>query len=84
MPKVSAELKALEVASLKTPGMYFVGGVPGLALKVTHPGPRSAGTYGARCWVMRVAVKGRRQELGVGGFPDVGLAEARRKASVMS
>ncbi len=41
MPKLAKELKAIEVARLTTPGLYFVGVVPGLALQVTAAGARS-------------------------------------------
>lgn len=46
--------------------------MPGLALQVSGD---------ARSWLLRVAVAGRRREIGLGGFSSVnGLAEARRKA----
>jgi len=32
-------------------------------------------------WVLRFTISGRRREMGLGSFPDVGLAEARDKAS---
>ncbi len=35
---------------------------------------------GARCWVQRLTIRGRRRELGLSGFPLVSLAEAREKA----
>ena len=35
---------------------------------------------GARSWVQRLIIRGRRRELGLGGFPLVSLAEARAKA----
>ena len=35
---------------------------------------------GSRCWVLRLTVDGRRREIGLGGWPAVGLADARRKA----
>ena len=35
---------------------------------------------GARCWVQRLVIGGRRRELGLGGFPLVSLAEAREAA----
>jgi hypothetical protein len=72
MPKIAKELSALEVRRIKTAGLHFVGGVPGLALQVFGD---------ARSWVLRVAVAGTRREIGLGGFTSVnGLAEARRKA----
>lgn len=35
---------------------------------------------GARRWVLRVAVAGRRREIGLGPFPMIGLARAREIA----
>ncbi len=35
---------------------------------------------GGAQWVLRVTVHGRRREMGLGRYPDVGLAEARRLA----
>lgn len=72
MPKIAQELSALQVKRLKKPGLHFVGGVPGLVLQVTAT---------SRSWLLRVAVGGKRQEIGLGGFTTTnGVAEARRKA----
>jgi len=72
MPRRAKELSALEVKRITRPGLHFVGGVPGLALQVVGA---------ARSWVLRVAVAGKRREIGLGGFStNNGLAEARRKA----
>ena len=35
---------------------------------------------GARSWVQRLVIRGRRRELGLGGFPLVSLSEARAQA----
>ena len=35
---------------------------------------------GGAQWVLRVTVHGRRREMGLGGFPSLGLAEARKMA----
>jgi integrase len=72
MPKQAVELSALEVRNLTTPGLHPVGVVPGLALQVSPSGARS--------WVLRVRVGGRRRDMGLGGFPAVTLAAAREKA----
>ena len=72
MPKKSRELSAIEVTRLKEPGLHAVGGVAGLHLQVTQTG--------ARTWVLRVVIAGKRRDMGLGGFPDVPLADARRKA----
>lgn len=69
MPKRAKELSALAVKHLTTPGLHFVGGVPGLALQVLPTGGRS--------WVLRAMVGGKRRDMGLGGFPEVKLGEAR-------
>ena len=53
------------------PGKYEDGG--GLRLVVSKTG--------ARKWVLRFTIAGKRREMGLGSLPDVGLAEARNKAS---
>ena len=72
MGKKAKELSALEVGRLRVPGFRAVGGVAGLHLQIA-PG-------GARTWVLRIVVGGRRRDMGLGGFPDVTLATARDKA----
>lgn len=72
MPRKAPELPALTVARMKTPGLHAVGGVAGLHLQIT--------ASGARSWILRVAIGGRRRDMGLGGFPDVSLQEAREKA----
>jgi integrase len=54
------------------PGRHSVGGVKGLML-VVRPG-------GSRAWVLRYQRGGRRRDMGVGPYPEVGLADARDKA----
>ena len=72
MPKIAKELSALEVARLKSPGFVSIGGVPGLSLQVS--------TTGARSWILRVKVGGKRRDMGLGAYPGVSLAKAREKA----
>ena len=50
------EMSALAVASIKSRGIHFVGGVTGLAMNVTK--------YGSRSWVMRFQIKGKRRDMG--------------------
>jgi hypothetical protein len=54
------------------PGRYSDGGGTGLMLWVSQTG--------ARTWVQRVTVGGKRRDLGLGGFPIVPLAVARELA----
>jgi integrase len=72
MPVKAKELGALAVSNLNKPGCWAVGGVDGLYLQVA--------SGGARCWVLRVMVRGRRREMGLGSFPSVRLADAREAA----
>lgn len=72
MPKRAKEMSALAVSRLREPGLFAVGGVPGLALQVTTPTSRS--------WVLRVTVAGRRREFGLGSLDAIGLAAAREAA----
>ncbi|MEQ8483929.1 MAG: integrase arm-type DNA-binding domain-containing protein [Pseudomonadales bacterium] len=72
MPKKAPELAAYQVKRLKRPGKHAVGGVAGLLLYV-KPG-------GSRSWVFRVQVGDRRPDIGLGGYPDVPLEQARKRA----
>ena len=57
----------------KDKGRYGDG--RGLNLVVTKSGTKQ--------WVLRVMVHGRRREIGLGGYPDVSLAQARAKRENM-
>lgn len=72
MPKIAAQLSALEVSRLKTPGFVSVGGVPGLSLQIS--------ATGARSWILRVKVGSKRRDMGLGAYPAVTLAQAHQKA----
>ena len=72
MAKKAKELSALAVSRLITPGHHAVGGVAGLYLYVSGESARS--------WVLRVMIGAKRRHIGLGGFPDVTLAQARDKA----
>lgn len=56
--------------SVSRPGRYCDGNALYLAVKPS----------GARSWVQRMVIRGRRRELGLGGFPLVSLTEARTLA----
>ena len=70
MARIARPLTALEVECLDTPGLHAVGTVPGLCLRI--PAPPST----AKSWSLRLLVNGKRRELGLGGYPDVSLAQA--------
>lgn len=72
MGKRQVELGALAVAQIRRRGINFVGGVAGLAINVCQSGSRS--------WVLRYTVNGRRRDKGLGGYPDVTLAQAKELA----
>jgi len=65
-------LTALKVATIKEPGKYHDGGGAGLFLRVDP--------NGARFWIQRLTIRGRRQEIGLGSPPGVKLADARELA----
>ena len=64
-------LNAAKVKNLTDPGTYTDG--DGLTLRVSDTGAKS--------WVMRLTVDGKRRNVGLGAYPLVGLAEARRLAA---
>lgn len=72
MPKQAKVLGPLAVRNLTEPGLHFVGEVPGLALQVLPSG--------ARTWILRITIAGRRREMGLGGYPEISLADARTLA----
>ncbi len=67
---MAGRLTAARVKALKCPGMYGDGET--LYLRVA-PG-------GSKSWVQRITIKGKRHDLGLGGYPLVSLAEAREIA----
>ena len=77
MPKKAREMSAAEVRKIVHPGTggnrnVAVGGVDGLLLQITPTGARS--------WLLRATIKGKRRQIGLGAFPDVTLAQARERA----
>ena len=75
MPRKAKELSAIEVSRITRPGMHAVGGVAGLLMQVSDTGARS--------WILRIWVGPNRRNIGLGGYPDVTLAQAREKAREM-
>ena len=68
---MGGRLRAKQIGALR-PGRHGDGGTLFL---VVEPGGRS------RHWVQRLTVHGKRRDIGLGGFPYVGLAEARAAAA---
>jgi integrase len=74
MPKKAAEQSAKFVRDINTYGHYAVGGVSGLLLQVSKTGAKS--------WILRTMIGSKRRDIGLGGFPDVSLSNAREKARI--
>ena len=68
MPKIAKPLTSLEVRRLTSAGLHAVGTVPGLHLDVRPTG--------SRAWMLRVAIGGKRRDIGLGAYPGVSLAQA--------
>lgn len=64
------QLTAMKIKSLAEPGRYTDG--DGLILNVAPSGTKS--------WILRVQIKGKRRDIGLGSLKVVSLAEARAKA----
>ena len=65
------KLSAVEVQKTKGPAVLHDGS--GLYLRVSPTGAKS--------WVFRFQLDGKRRDMGLGPYPDISLAEARAKAS---
>ena len=72
MPRVAKELSPAAIRNLKKPGIHAVGGVPGLCAQVLESG--------AKTWLLRVHIGGRRRQIGLGSCQAVSLKQAREKA----
>src|SRR6516165_12700667 len=66
----TGKLSAVEVARAKGRAVLHDGG--GLYLRIS--------STGARSWVFRFQLAGKRRDMGLGPYPDISLAEARGKA----
>jgi integrase len=67
----TGKLSAVEVTKAKGPAVLHDGG--GLYLRVS--------ATGAKSWVFRFQLDGKRRDMGLGPFPDISLSEARAKAT---
>ena len=57
---------------------HTVGGVAGLLLQCRPP--LDGDKIGTRSWILRITVGAKRRDIGLGGYPDVTLAQARERA----
>jgi hypothetical protein len=71
MPKTTPKLTALKVGRALPPGMHADG--DGLYLQVTKSGAKS--------WIYRFLIRGKRREMGLGSLTAVSLADARAAAA---
>lgn len=78
MPKIARELGPLDIKRAQHPRdrdrsvRLQVGGVSGLLLQIAPSGAKS--------WVLRTMAGVKRREIGLGPYPEIGLAQAREKA----
>jgi len=72
MARLCKPLGALEVRNLTQPGRYQVGTVAGLGLFIKPSLAKS--------WVLRTMIGSRRADIGLGGYPEVTLAQAHERA----
>jgi len=66
-------LSAVKIRNLKAPGRYADGNGLYLVVEAT----------GAKRWIQRLVVQGKRRDIGLGGFSLISLAEAREAALAM-
>lgn len=69
MGRKAKDISPLALSKLKDAGMHFVGHVAGLALRVSDTGARS--------WILRIMVGGKRCDIGLGAYPSIGLSVAK-------
>ena len=60
------------IAELSKPGMYGDLHMPTLYLNVARGGTRS--------WIQRMVIEGVQREMGLGGYPVIGISKARERA----
>jgi integrase len=78
MPKLVKQWGQSDLKTLQE-GVHFVGQPAGLTLHVKPSKGQNSRLKAS--WILRVYVGSRRRNLGLGTYPEVGLAEARKKAS---
>lgn len=77
----TGKLTEIQVRRAKGPAVLLDGG--GLRLRVAAARKQSDGEErpGAKTWIYRFQLDGRRRDMGIGPYPDVSLAESRRRAT---
>lgn len=79
-PMAEKTVKALTYNIEKNRKAYHsVGGADGLILQCQPP--KHKGDPIPRSWILRIRYNGKQNELGLGSYPRISLAEARRKAN---
>ncbi len=68
---VRRQKHALNAAGKPCVAMHDVGGVKGLYTKCSPPNGSSA--IGAKSWILRATMGGKRCEVGLGSYPSVTL-----------
>ena len=76
--QVRKQKHALNAAGNPCVAMHAVGGVQGLYIKCSPPNGSNA--TGAKSWILRATIGGKRRELGLGSYPTVTLKQARELA----
>lgn len=74
MPRHNLDARTVEGAKPK-PKPYRLSDGRNLLLEIRPSG--------AKAWSCRIVIAGRRRDIGLGGYPDVTLAQARQKASAV-
>ena len=72
MPIKVKEMSAKELREKNDIGFHSVGGVAGLYIQID--------SANAKSWIYRYGPNNARRKMGLGGFPDVSLADAREAA----
>ncbi len=67
---MAGKLTARGVSTINEPGRYSDGNGMMLIVRAT----------GAKSWLQRITIHGKRRDIGLGAFPEVSLADARRLA----
>ncbi|MEX2326666.1 MAG: integrase arm-type DNA-binding domain-containing protein [Pseudomonadales bacterium] len=73
MPKVAKVLTPMALRKLNREGIYSVGGVAGLQLRIAPSG--------AKYFILRIRFGGKRRDIGIGPFPEISVTVARSRAA---